>query len=50
MKLSIVPVGKAKKGLAKTGKRKVAPKVTFTPTGGSPFSQAHSMVLHLKLP
>jgi hypothetical protein len=47
--LSIVPVGRVKKRLAKTGKRKVAPKVTFTPTGGSSYSMAHSMVLHKRL-
>lgn len=48
VRLPIALVGKARKGLAKRGERKVSPVVTFTPTGGSPYSLTHSTSLHEK--
>ncbi|MFI5028164.1 MAG: hypothetical protein ACHQCF_04180 [Solirubrobacterales bacterium] len=45
VKLPVLPVGKARFRLRETGKRKVTPKVSFTPTGGTLFHLGHTMVL-----
>jgi hypothetical protein len=47
--LSVKAKGKAKKKLRKTGKAKVKPQVTFTPTGGNPATQAKKLALRQKL-
>jgi hypothetical protein len=44
-KLLVKATGKKRKQLNRTGKVKVTPSITFTPTGGDPTTQA----LHLKL-
>jgi hypothetical protein len=49
VKLLIKAKGKAKKKLNKTGKVKVKPKITFTPTGGTANSKSLSVVLKKKL-
>jgi hypothetical protein len=45
VKLTIKSKGKAKKTVNKKGKVKVKPKITFTPTGGSPASQSLNVTL-----
>jgi hypothetical protein len=45
VKLTIKSKGTAKKKLNKTGKVKVKPKITFTPTGGSAASQSLNVTL-----
>jgi dipeptidyl aminopeptidase/acylaminoacyl peptidase len=45
--LPIAATGKAKATLARTGTVKLALKITFTPAGGSPNTQSHSLKLKL---
>jgi hypothetical protein len=49
VQLKIKPTGKKKATLNETGKVKVKPKITYTPTGGSPSSQSVKLKLKKKL-
>jgi hypothetical protein len=49
VKLLIKAKGKKKKKLNSTGKVKVNPKITFTPTGGDPATQSVKVMLKKKL-
>jgi hypothetical protein len=44
-KLKVIPTGKTKKKLNQKGKAKVKAKITFTPTGGLPATQATNVKL-----
>jgi hypothetical protein len=46
-KLKVKPIGAAKARLAATGRVTIKPKVTFSPTGGTPRSLKHRIRLHL---
>jgi hypothetical protein len=47
--LTVKPVGKSKKRLGSTGKAKVNPTISYTPTGGDPSSQSIKVKLKKKL-
>lgn len=49
VKLPLIAVGKARQALKKSGKRRVVAKVTFTPSGGSAYSQTRKATLHREL-
>jgi hypothetical protein len=49
VKLAIKALGKKKRKLAETGKVKVKPKITYTPTGGDPRTQPITVMLKKKL-
>ncbi len=47
-RLKVVPKGKAKRRLKKTGRARVSPEITFTPTGGQPATQQTTLKLKRK--